>query len=64
MPSTSSFRKTGPGGRTRRVSGRIVDNKGQTIIGAAVVVKGTTVGTNTDVDGRYSLQIPRLPMPY
>ncbi len=46
------------GAEPRRVSGRIVDNKGQTIIGAAVVVKGTTVGTNTDVDGRYSLQIP------
>lgn len=31
---------------------------GQPIPGAAVQVKGTTVGVTTDVDGRYSLRVP------
>ena len=40
------------------VNGRIFDGKGQPIIGAAVVVKGTTVGATTDAEGAYSLRIP------
>ena len=28
------------------------------VIGASVVAKGTTTGTVTDVDGRFSLEIP------
>jgi TonB-dependent starch-binding outer membrane protein SusC len=31
---------------------------GQPIPGAAVQVKGTTVGVTTDVNGRYSLRVP------
>lgn len=40
------------------VTGTVTDGKGQPIIGAAVLVKGTTVGASTDVNGEYSLQIP------
>ncbi len=42
------------------VSGVVLDSKGQSIIGASVVVKGTSIGTSTNVDGSYSLQIPAL----
>lgn len=35
------------------VSGSIVDSKGLPLIGANVVVKGTTNGTITDIDGNY-----------
>ena len=42
------------------VSGVVLDSKGQSIIGASVVIKGTSIGTSTNVDGSYSLQIPAL----
>ena len=42
----------------RRVSGKVTDNSGQPLIGVSVVVKGTTSGTITDVNGNYSLPIP------
>jgi TonB-linked SusC/RagA family outer membrane protein len=37
------------------VQGVIVDETGETMIGATVVVKGTTRGTVTDVDGKYMI---------
>lgn len=40
------------------VSGKVLDSNGQPVIGAAVIVKGTTNGTSTDVSGAFSLQIP------
>lgn len=41
-----------------QVSGRVLDNHGMPVIGAAVLVKGTTIGTSTTVDGSYSLLVP------
>jgi TonB-linked SusC/RagA family outer membrane protein len=38
-----------------RITGTITDVAGEPLIGASVVIKGTFVGTATDVDGRYSL---------
>lgn len=40
------------------VSGRIVDEKGAGLPGVNVIVKGTTTGTQTDIDGRYTIQAP------
>lgn len=40
------------------ISGSIVDAKGNPIIGTNVLVVGTTVGTVTDLDGKYNLKIP------
>ena len=42
----------------RDISGTVKDNQGRPIIGASVFVKGTTIGTITDVGGRFSLSIP------
>ena len=36
------------------VSGTVVDGQGETLIGVNVLVKGTTTGTVTDFDGRYT----------
>ena len=36
-------------------NGTVIDETGETVIGANVVVKGTTNGSITDVDGRFSL---------
>lgn len=40
------------------VSGRVVDASGQGMVGVAVVVKGTTTGASTDLDGAFTLRIP------
>ena len=40
------------------VKGVVVDASGQGIVGVAVVVKGTTIGASTDVDGTFLLRIP------
>jgi len=42
----------------RTITGVISDDQGEPLIGANVVVKGTTVGTITDLDGGFSLSIP------
>lgn len=44
--------------QTKRVSGVITDTHGEPVIGANVVVQGTTVGTITDLDGGFSLEVP------
>jgi TonB-dependent starch-binding outer membrane protein SusC len=43
----------------RTISGLVTDkSNGETLIGASVIVTGTTKGTLTDVDGKYSLDVP------
>lgn len=39
----------------KNISGKVVDSTGGSLPGVSVVVKGTTNGTITDVDGKYSL---------
>lgn len=41
----------------KRISGTVVDNKGEPVIGANIVEKGTTNGVITNVDGIFSLQV-------
>lgn len=41
----------------KKVTGVVRDQNGEPIIGANVVEKGTTNGTITDVDGRFSLEV-------
>lgn len=43
--------------QNKSISGKIVDSKGETIIGANVMEKGTTNGTITDFDGNFSLNV-------
>jgi TonB-linked SusC/RagA family outer membrane protein len=45
-------------GQNRIVTGTVKDNNGEAIIGASILVKGTTTGTYSDVDGNYSLAVP------
>ena len=40
------------------ISGLVLDEQGQTLPGTTVLVKGTTIGTSTDMEGRYSLTLP------
>lgn len=43
--------------QTITVSGTVVDELGEPLIGATVQQKGTSNGTSTDIDGKYSLSI-------
>ena len=40
-----------------RVTGTVTDSEGEPVIGASVMVKGTSTGTVTDLDGRYSIAV-------
>ena len=40
------------------ITGKVVDNNNEPIVGAYVVVEGTTVGTSTDMDGAYKINAP------
>ena len=41
-----------------KVTGHVVDETGEPVIGASIVVKGTTIGTVTDFDGNFELEVP------
>lgn len=41
------------------VSGVVLDEQGEPLIGCSVIVAGTSLGTVTDVNGRYSIALPR-----
>lgn len=40
------------------VKGKVVDSLNEGIPGANIMVKGTTIGTITDFDGNYSIEVP------
>jgi TonB-dependent starch-binding outer membrane protein SusC len=42
----------------RSISGTVTDTKGEALIGASVLAKGTSTGTVTDVDGKYAITVP------
>lgn len=41
-----------------KVEGKVVDEQGEPIVGAAVLIEGTTSGSITDVDGNFVLSVP------
>lgn len=41
-----------------RVSGKVTDENNQPIPGVSILVKGTQIGTQTDLDGKYSIKVP------
>ncbi|MHB1148296.1 MAG: mucoidy inhibitor MuiA family protein [Lutibacter sp.] len=43
---------------SNEIKGKVVDEKQLPIPGVNVIVKGTTIGANTDFDGNYSITIP------
>ena len=44
--------------QNRSVTGRVVDEKGEPLIGVSIQVKGTKLGTVTDFDGNFKLNAP------
>jgi uncharacterized protein (TIGR02231 family) len=43
------------------VSGKVVNEAGEPLIGATVLLRGSSIGTITDMKGKYSLKIPTSP---
>lgn len=48
-----------PPGQVYRVTGKVVDTAGEDLPGATIFVKGTKIGTSTDVEGNFELNIPK-----
>ncbi len=43
---------------TRTITGVVHDDQSEPVVGATVVVEGTTIGTITDYNGEFSLKVP------
>ena len=43
---------------TKRITGRVLDDSGEPLIGVNVRVEGTSIGTITNIDGNFSLEAP------
>ncbi len=39
------------------IKGKVVDEAGEAIIGASVMIKGSSQGTVTDLDGNFTVQV-------
>lgn len=53
-----SKNKTSEEKKTFRITGTVKDEKGESIIGASVAVRNSTIGTLTDLDGGFSIDVP------
>ena len=58
MLSAGLFLMTGVALAQSTVTGSVVDENGDPVVGAAVRVDGTKTGTVTDVNGRFSIAAP------
>lgn len=52
LVSAASFAQT-----RLNVSGTVTDDKGQALVGVGVKIKNTTIGTSTDVEGRFKITV-------
>ena len=41
-----------------KITGTVTDETKETVIGANITVKGTTIGTISDINGKYSIEVP------
>ncbi len=44
--------------QSRTISGKVIDEMAQPIIGATIIVPGTSVATLSDIDGNYQINVP------
>ncbi len=44
--------------QNRGISGTVVDHNGQPLPGVGIMVKGTTIGVVSDIDGKFALAVP------
>ena len=41
-----------------KVSGQVIDEQGEPLLGATIRVKNSSIGTTTDLDGNFQLEVP------
>lgn len=58
VPSSSTIASSIVQQESRTVSGTITDEQGNSIPGANILVKGTSIGTISDMNGNFELQVP------
>lgn len=61
-PIVNEVKEVAASQQKTKVSGTVIDETGEPIIGANVVVKGTTNGGTTDLDGHFFLEVDHLPV--
>lgn len=44
-------------GNKKKITGKVVDRNGQPVIGASIIQKGSSNGTVSDLDGKFSLEV-------
>lgn len=44
--------------KLKRITGKVTDEKGETVIGANIQIEGTATGTITDFDGNFEIDVP------
>ena len=54
------IRELPPMAKAVKVTGQVVDKSGEPLPGVSVILKGTTTGVATDVDGRFELLVPDM----
>ena len=42
----------------KRITGTVLNEKGEPLVGATVMIDGTTIGNLTDINGKFSLDVP------
>ena len=42
--------------QSKTITGKVTSNEGETMPGVSILIKGTSTGTATDIDGNYSIQ--------
>ncbi|PSL18802.1 TonB-linked SusC/RagA family outer membrane protein [Dyadobacter jiangsuensis] len=55
IPKRSPVKSAAASVMLREVSGKVTDEKGEGLPGVNVVLKGTTTGTSTDINGKYTI---------
>ncbi len=54
---TDKVNQTGNQNRPKKITGIVRDSGGEPVIGASILAEGSTNGTTTDIDGRFSLDV-------
>ena len=44
--------------KTEKITGKVIDETGESIIGASIKVQGTAIGTITNLEGEFTLNVP------
>jgi len=44
--------------KTKTLNGKVTDTKGESIPGTTILIKGTTIGTISDIDGKFTFNVP------